>query len=304
MTTNWVSKFAESGLSVLSKSLPNKRKISEITILQGSFSSPFLKMLPSDITLYRTDYPTQDYNTLSKTSLPFPTYFVPGSIFHQLYPNDSIDLIYAFQVFNQLSRPIYATDHLLSTLTTNSLLTKILSSRQDVDLAFLLEIRHKELSLNGELVFDTLIKPQVSDQPYSWDCLDLAVQLAAQLFNDEQRKKLNLHVLFRTKSQLMSTINSLSTKFEVLESNEELVEMPAYTEFLSTGNIEKYCEDLIEFWKYPITVMVVRAFKNTLKQNEVNEIVMKIMGYFKEICSDMKPRTSQSIIFTRLGKRN
>ena len=181
------------------------------------------------------------------TNLPNPVYYVPGNIFKQLYPSSSMDLIYAFQVFNQLSKPIYASDHLLSTLSHNPDIRSRLSFSQDLDLSYLLNTRYKELCKGGDLLFDVLITPDQSSDPYSWDCLDLAVQLSKSQFSEDQQKFLNLHPCFRSKNEVLKVLFSFKEKFTLTDTNESLVSMPAYDLYLETENMETYANELIEF---------------------------------------------------------
>lgn len=302
MCENWVSYFSRLGSGLLKKSLPGKSRISELSISQGLFSNPLLSLIPENSELFRTDFPMQNYTDLGKSVFPFHTYLVPGSIYKQLHASNSLDLTYAFQVFNHLSRLIPAHDHLLSTLTKDSEVKKQLSLQQNLDLSYLLNLRHKELAPNGDLIFDILVYPEDSEDPYSWDCLDLAVQMNFDIFPMSERKRINLHPCFRTKAEVLDVLHKFDQKFQISDIEEHEAVMPSYQEFLIKGDVEKYSKELIEFWKYPITVMVMRAFRGKLTSEEVLKNVEKIMGNFKKICADMQPKSIQKIIFFRLTK--
>jgi SAM dependent carboxyl methyltransferase len=302
MTENWINRFGRVGTDIISKALEGKNKIAEMTSGQGTYSEHFLKLLPGGVELYRTDFPIQEYNKMSLVELPFNVYLVPGSIYKQLHPGDSLDLIYAFQVFNQLSTLVYAPDHLLSTLSRNPKVIQMLDHQQNSDLSYLLEQRYKELKIGGDILFDILMPPETSPDPYSWDCLDLAVQVLKKEFPQNQSKRLNLHTYFRNSLQIKSVLESLKHKFVLRDIQEQMVLMPAYENYTEDHDIDTYVNSLIDFWRYPVTIMILRVFKNSLTVGQINSYIDQIMQKFKEICLDLHPKTMQKIMFIRLTK--
>ena len=297
-----MSSISKIGLEVIRNGLVGKSKISELSISQGLFSGPFLSLLPGDACLFRTDFPMQNYNILATASLPVQTFLVPGTIFKQLHPSNSLDFIYAFQVFNQLSLPIYASDHLLSTLSRQPQIKQALRYQKDLDLSYLLDLRHKELEVGGEIVFNILAPPEDSKDPYSWDCLDLAVQASIGIFPEASRRKLNLLPCFRTKEELLQVLHRFTGKFEICEIEEYVSVMPAFQEYVDKGDAQKYAKELEDFWRYPITVMTMRAFGDSIDKAEVLTQVQKIMKEYHDICEELRPKTLQNIMFVRLIK--
>ena len=246
-----MSSFSRAGIGILKNSLIGKVKIGEMTIAQGKFSNFFLEMIPSNAELFRTDYPIQNYKEFLPKDFHFATYLTPGSIFTQLYPSNTMEMIYAFQVFNNLSTLIYAPDHLFSTLSKIPKIRQILSKQQDLDLSYLLDLRYKELKTGGELIFDILTPPEQSPEDpkehYSWDCLDLSVQLSKDLFPKPQQSRLNLHPCFRTKGEVMNILKRFNNKYAISELEEHIIYMPAYKEYLEKDNIELYIQELVDF---------------------------------------------------------
>ena len=300
MSSKFIKKFAKVYHPILQSTLKPFTKISEISQNQGSLSLSFLPYLPESCQFYQVDSPMQDYTLLSYRPNPPFTYLVPGSLYSQLFPTDTMDVIYALQVFNQSFQLTPSSEHLIPSLSPSEFLSKILKNRQKQDLARLLKHRHSELVQNGSLIFDLILKPTPSTTPYSWDCLDLAVKLASEKLPKEAKNILNLHTVFRTPGQVNETLEEFKSMFSVEVADEHLIVFDEYQEFLKNGDFNVYYKALEEFWKGPVRAMMKRALK--AEETKVEDNVKAVFELFREICNDMKPKMEQRLILVKLRK--
>lgn len=300
MGSLWIEKFAQTAKPVLQNSLKGKLKVAEITQGHGMFSKTFLECCDRNAELMRTDSPLQNLNGFFSFPSQVSYKVVPGSIFAQLYPSGSLDFIYVLQAFNQISLPVYTSDHLIPSLSTSEITQKRVSKITSSDLLHVLILRHKELKVSGELAFDLILSPETLDSPYSWDCLDLAVRLSSKSLSEDQRAHLNIHTCFRSLQSIKQTLASLDSLYSLEDFMQVEVPFPSFDTFLKTGDLDLYIQDLSNFWTRPIWLMAKRLFKQD--EGKVTAWVAEVMKNFKEISRDVKPVTVQKLVNIRLRK--
>ncbi|CAG9321440.1 unnamed protein product [Blepharisma stoltei] len=309
MTSHWIESFAEGGANMFSKYLSSAKRLGEITVYQGLFSNPLLYKTLSDTEIYRTDFPLNDYNTMlyyePKKFHNFNRFFAPGTIFRQLYPTETLDTIYAFQVFNSPSVSIPAPDHILATLSQEPIIQAELSKRSKADLRRILSIRANEVVKGGNLLFDILSKPKDLSVNFSWDCLDLAYTTLieqGEMFEEHEKPKLNLHTCFRSNEEVKEILEEFKEIWKIKEIEEKTISMPAYEKYIKTGVIDDYLDNLVDFWKYPCLIMMRRVLGYRKTHEEILLDIDAIMNIFKDICGEMKPVTEQQISYVVLEK--
>lgn len=307
MPKHWAEAFASAGSKLLKTTLEDASRVGEITVSQGIYSNSTLAPLLKCSELYRIDYPINDFNTMlqiePKSFSNYYRFIVPGSIYHRIFPSNLCS-IYGFQAFNYPSRVIYAPDHVMATLTLEPESKKAIWNLQHQDLTNALKLRSAELKSGGKLFFDILGMPQENSQYYSWDCLDLAFHIAAKdkLIRKEHLYKLNLSPYFRNKEDILKVLDDMQSVYKLIELQEELVEMPAYTEFKETGDIEKYSEGLVDFWRYPVWMLLVRVMGKIKSLDEIEKDLDYLLALFKDLCKDIKPVTSQKVFYVLIQK--
>ena len=300
MGSLWIENFAQTAKPVLQNILKGKLNVAEITQGHGMFSKTFLECCDKNAKLVRTDSPLQNLNGFFSFASPVGFKVVPGSIFAQLYPSSSLDFIYVLQAFNQISLPVYTSDHLIPSLSTSEITKKRVSKVTSSDLRHVLFLRHKELRVSGELAFDLILSPDTLDSPYSWDCLDLAVRLSSKSLSEDQRTHLNIHTCFRQLQSIKQTLASLDSLYSVEEFMQVEVPFPSYETFLKTGDLDLYIQDLSNFWNRPVWLMAKRLFKQD--EAKITAWIDEVMKKFKEISRDIKPVTIQKLVNIRLRK--
>jgi hypothetical protein len=302
MKYTWIEKFAEAAVPIIRKSIGTSKTVAEITQGHGMFSNDFLSCLNDSVELFRTDSPMQDYTafSMSPSSVPLKsTRWVPGSIFSQLYPSNSMDFIYVLQAFNQSSKPLTTMDHLIPSLSENELTKKLISKHQESDLNLLLLLRHQELKPSKSLVFDLILSPPPSETPYSWDCLDLAVRKSRKTLPESFQEKLNFQTNFRDLDQITKIFKKLENLYSLEDLIEKTIPFPAYENFCKSKNLEDYLFALGQFWGRPVWLMSRRQFKEDVR---IRDFYSKVMETFTNICRDVKPVTVQRLLTVRLKK--
>ena len=195
-----------------------------------------------DIVVHPTLLPTANWNEWFKLALSSEYYgkitnlFLaasPGTLWKQLYPDNSLHYIYANHSFLPLSKIRVADDNIWPTFSEDPEIKKEMRETAVKDLDSMLSLRHAELKHGGIFCFDTLLKGNVPEES-AWKQLNQIVTEMVQSgrIKREERQKIAMRNYERDDDIIDSVLERHEKNFKViLKDNQAKSRFPAWNEY-------------------------------------------------------------------------
>lgn len=285
-------------------------KVSEHTLEAGKFTHLAItlaiqhlrRIVKTPIELFRSDYPLYNFNEMMnvinwaspsyRKESEVYTHFSLASPYVQSYPNDSMDIIYASQIFSSVMSTISAPDNIFASLSEDKEIVNARKAQAHEDLVHVLTARHKELKNGGRVVID-LAGEVVQYEKSVFKLVNEAIRniVDGGFIKQEIMNELTYPTHYRSYPELKYTLESLSRMYKILEYREELVPAPFYLDFKKEGSRLKYADEIVKHWGSAMDmILAVAKKKQALKDEEgaVEEISKYI---FKNV--QMEPPVSE-----------
>lgn len=275
----------------------NSIKLSEHTLEAGKFThltltqaiQHFRRIINTPIQLLRSDFPLYNFTEMMnviqwatpsyRKEKDVYTHFSLATPYAQSYPSNSINLVYASQIFSSINAPIHAPDTIFASLSEDKTVQNARVQQANVELTHILEERHKELIVGGRVVIDLAGEVILYDKSI-YKLINNAIQSTVKNGRLKEDSLVNLAypTHYRSYDELEYTLNSLKHLYRTLELREEIIPAPFYEVFKRDGSRLKYADDIMNYWASAVD-MILRKAKQKGDVEDIDAVMEEIARY-------------------------
>ncbi|CAG9326266.1 unnamed protein product [Blepharisma stoltei] len=309
--SHWLTKFALSGTEEVCETLREIEllnpilKIADYHLEAGRFSLLPLSRIIKDfrnysntpVEIFRADIPSYNYSEMIKYHESEPesfaklsnvfTYFSPGNHMKQIYPNNSISLQYISHLLSAFPSKQPAPDHIFPSLSSDETIKEQRIQGALKELQNCLTIKHAELIPGGRIYFDVM---GTLPQNNIFDIINkVAKNVISNNIAPPEFANISIGTHFRTRAEVENAINGVQHLYRQVSYKEVFVKMPHLEDFENDGDIDKYAEGVVLFWKKIFEIYCGMHLGAKYPKEEIQNLINQILSMIRAEVVENKP---------------